>query len=174
VAQFLHANTEGELGSQVAGDAAWYIVKSRRRAERVAAAALQARGFLTYLPEWRIGGGDRREFLLPGYVFVQADDRPDWQLRARSAPKVVGLLGDATGAQPVPSQLIEEIRLRCAVQSDGLGLGVHAPRVASPALYSMEHMFDLKVPAEVRARLLIEFLSSNPLVESRETSSESG
>jgi len=94
----------------------WYVARSKPRAERLAAMAIEARGLTAYLPEWsrrRRGGQVEREPLFPGYLFVRTDGRKDALLRARSAPNVARLLGSPAGPEPVPDGLVEEIRVRC-------------------------------------------------------------
>jgi transcriptional antiterminator RfaH len=140
--------------------ARWYVVRSKPRAERLAALALEARGLDTFLPEWRRRrrDGDQREPLFPGYLFVRADDSTDPLLRARSAPNVARILGSASGPEPVPDELVEEIRGRCErLYQEPFAAGQQVRIVRGP-FQELDAIFDSEQPGGERARVFVYLL----------------
>jgi transcription antitermination factor NusG len=140
----------------------WYVARSKPRAEALASAALQSRGLATYLPLWRRrtrGHPEYAEPLFPSYLFVQSDDEPDWVLRARSAPNVVRLLGSDRGPEPVPADLVDEIRTRCADQVEQPFVHGQRVRVTRGAFRELDAVFDAEYGGRDRARVLIQMVS---------------
>jgi transcriptional antiterminator RfaH len=152
--------SDGVIEPEPAG--CWYVVRAKPRAEAMASASLQARGLPTYLPLWqrrRRRRPDYAEPLFPGYLFVQSDGRLDWELRARSAPNVVRLLGDDDGPQPVPGALIAEIRARCVQQAREPFVAGQRVRVTSGPFRELDAIFDGEYPSGDRARVFIQMVS---------------
>jgi transcriptional antiterminator RfaH len=148
--------------SEYKSPVSWYVVRAKPRAESMASASLRARGLPTYLPLWqrrRRGRADYSEPLFPGYLFVQSDGRLDWELRARSAPNVVRLLGDDDGPQPVPGDLIAEIRARCVQQAREPFVAGQRVRVTSGPFRDLDAIFDGEYPSRDRARVFIQMVS---------------
>jgi transcriptional antiterminator RfaH len=139
----------------------WYVVRSKPRAEHLAAAALQSRGLAAYLPLWRRrrrGRPDYHEPLFPGYLFVQSDGVVDWVLRARSAPNVARLLGSDRGPEPVPEELVAELRERCDAQvQEPFVPGQHV-RIARGPFRDLDAVFDAELSAGQRARVFVQTL----------------
>lgn len=139
---------------------AWYVARTKPRAERLAAASLEARGLSAYLPEWKRkwrGHPVRLEPLFPGYLFVRSDGTADWQLRARSAPNVVRLLGGAAGPEPVPDNLVREIRRRCEAQVAAPFHPGQRVRVAVGPYRELDAIFDCERPRD-RVRVFVQML----------------
>jgi len=140
----------------------WYVVRSKPRAEWLATAALEARGLVTFLPEWQYPGrrrGNQREALFPGYLFVRTDGRPDALLRARSAPNVVRLLGSGGGPEPVPGDLVEEIRNRCEQQSRQPFVSGQKVRITQGPFRELDAIFDAEYSGSARARVFVQLLN---------------
>ena len=139
----------------------WYVARSKPRAEFLAAAALQSRGLPAYLPLWRRrrrGRPDYQEPLFPGYLFVQADGNVDWVLRARSAPNVVRLLGGDRGPEPVPDELVAEVRERCEAQLLEPFVPGQRVRIARGPFRELDAVFDAELSAGQRARVFVQML----------------
>jgi len=140
----------------------WYVVRSKPRAEWLAAAALEARGLVTFLPEWRFPSrrrGNQREALFPGYLFMRTDGRPDALLRARSAPNVVRLLGSGGAPEPVPGDLVEAIRGRCEQQSRQPFVSGQRVRITQGPFRELEAVFDSAYSGSARARVFVRLLN---------------
>ncbi|HLI27388.1 MAG TPA: sugar phosphate nucleotidyltransferase [Chloroflexota bacterium] len=139
----------------------WFVARTRPRAERLAAMAVEGRGLRTYLPEWRRRrrGGEEREALFPGYLFVRSDNRDDALLRARSAPNVLYLLGDEAGPQPVPDALVAEVRERCEQRARAPFARGQKVRIARGPFRELDAIFDRACSGGARARVFIELLS---------------
>ena len=148
----------GEIVEMDGTTVQWYIVRAKPRAEQLAAASLEARGLPTYLPQWRRRlrrHAEQQEPLFPGYLFVQSDGRRDWVLRARSAPNVARLLGNDSGPEPVPDELIEQIRSRCAQQGDDAFIPGQRVRITRGPFRDLDAIFDASLRAGDRARVLV-------------------
>jgi len=116
----------------------------------------------TYLPSWRQrrrGGAAYVEPLFPGYLFVQCDGCIDWQLRARSAPNVVRLLGGDNGPEAVPPSLIDEIRHRCEQQIATPFVPGERVRVMHGPFRELDAVFDSDCSSRDRARILVHLLN---------------
>ncbi|MBX5489785.1 MAG: NTP transferase domain-containing protein [Chloroflexi bacterium] len=139
----------------------WFVARTRPRAERLAAMAIESRGLRAYLPEWRRRrrGGEEREVLFPGYLFVRSDNRDDALLRARSAPNVVYLLGSDAGPQPVPDALVEDIRDRCEERARVPFVRGQKVRIARGPFRELDAIFDAECSGGVRARVFVQLLS---------------
>lgn len=121
---------------------AWAIVESRTRCEDIVERGLQAAGYRTYVPRFRVltwPHGQRRKpaatmrALFPGLVFVQ-----DWRgWPAERIPQVVGLMklaGSRHHATLGMADIAKLMRQECAGEYEK-----HAPRppangVATPAI----------------------------------------
>jgi len=99
---------------------AWYVVRTKPRAEAAAAENLRARGLEVYLPRLasafgRSGtrGGDARlEPLFPGYLFSRLRLPTDYALAAWT-PGVAHLLGRGDGLPaPLDDAVVESLRER--------------------------------------------------------------
>ncbi len=140
----------------------WYVARSKPRAERLAAMAVEARGLEAFLPEWsrhRRGGPPEKEPLFPGYLFVRTDGRKDALLRARSAPNVAHLLGGAVGPEPVPDELVEEIRLRCEQRAQEPFVKGQRVRIKRGPFRELDAIFDSECSKGTRARVFVELLN---------------
>jgi transcriptional antiterminator RfaH len=136
------------------------VARSKPRAERLAAASLEARGLAAFVPEWkrkRRGHPERREPLFPSYLFVRSDGAPDWALRARSAPNVARLLGGVTGPEPVPDSLVGDIRGRCETQVAALFHPGQHVRIAMARYRDLDAIFDCEQPHD-RVRVFVQML----------------
>jgi mannose-1-phosphate guanylyltransferase len=140
----------------------WYVVRSKPRAERLAAMAIEARGLIAYLPEWsrrRRGGQLEREPLFPGYLFVRTDGRKDALLRARSAPNVAHLLGGAAGPEPVPDELVQEIRVRCEQRAREPFVKGQRVKIKQGPFRELDAVFDAECSSGTRARVFVQLLN---------------
>ncbi len=150
-----HGEDTGQMPSQ------WYVARSKPRAERFAAMALTARGFTAFLPELRHRrrrGEEQREPLFPGYLFFRTDGRPDWLLRARSAPNIARLLGGESGPEPVPDELVEEIQLRCEAQQRMPFAPGQRVVIKYGPFRELDAIFDSELSGGRRARVLLQVL----------------
>lgn len=140
----------------------WYVARSKPRAERLAAMAIEARGLIAYLPEWsrqRRGKPLEPEPLFPGYLFVRTDGRKDALLRARSAPNVAHLLGSAASPEPVPDELVEEIRLRCEQRAREPFAKGQRVRIKQGPFRELDAIFDGECSSGTRARVFVQLLN---------------
>jgi transcription antitermination factor NusG len=140
----------------------WYVARSKPRAERLAAIAIEARGLVAFVPEWsrRCRGGPlEKEPLFPGYLFVRTDGRKDALLRARSAPNVGRLLGGAAGPEPVPNELVEEIRVRCERRAQEPLVKGQRVRIKQGPFRELDAIFDGECSRGARARVFVQLLN---------------
>jgi transcription antitermination factor NusG len=94
----------------------WYAVHIRVRHEKRVAARLREKGVTTFLPlvtqmhQW----SDRRQQLqtplFSCYAFVRLALSVEWRLSVLTIPGVLGLVGVAAKAIPIPDKQIEDIR----------------------------------------------------------------
>ena len=148
---------------------AWYVARTKPRAERQAAAVLEQRGLEVYFPLLAAHTGrslpEKREPLFPGYMFTHLDaDTPDW-LMARSAPGIAYFLGFGALGVPasVPDGLVEEIRARIARQEYRRREPSfhHGDRVviSSGPFEGLDAVFDATLSPAGRSRVLVAIVS---------------
>lgn len=110
--------------------AAWYVVRSKPRQERVALTNLENQGFATYLPytsiSKRIGGKWQsvREVLFPGYLFIRVNTAEQDISPVRSTLGVQGLVRFGQKLQPVPEALIAALMQQEQLLATAAGSGV--------------------------------------------------
>jgi mannose-1-phosphate guanylyltransferase len=139
----------------------WYVARTKRRGERFAAMALEARGLNTFLPLWRRRrhrGADDQEPLFPGYIFVRTDGRRDALLRARSAHNVAFLLGGASGPESIPEELVEEIRGRCEQRYQKPFAAGQRVIIKRGPFRELDAIFDAESSGAMRARVFVQML----------------
>lgn len=147
----------------------WYAIQAKPHREFWASSALDAiAGVQTYLPVLKVKPANPRARqvrpFFPGYLFACADLERVGLSVLRWTPGVARVV--SYGAKPIPirNDVIEEIRLQVAMaqQEDPYGLGQfeHGDRVRiKEGLFSgFEGMFDTRVGAQLRVRVLVEFL----------------
>ena len=113
------ASRDGSLpgGPRTAGQSAslpWFGIRTRSNHEKLAATALENKGFEHYLPvfrsrrRWsdRVVEGDRP--LFPGYVFCRFD--PKKRLPIMTTPGVVSVIGFGNEPAPIPESEIEYVQ----------------------------------------------------------------
>jgi transcriptional antiterminator RfaH len=140
----------------------WYVARSKPRAERLAARAIESRGLITFLPEWssrRRGVREEREPLFPGYLFVRSDGSSDALLRARSSQNVTRLLGSAAGPEPVPDELVEEIRARCELHLREPFVKGQKVSISHGPFRELDAIFDAECSSGARARVFVQLLN---------------
>lgn len=102
----------------------WYAVRTRSNFERTASAVLEGKGYVQYLPLYRLKKrwSDRivaTELpLFPGYVFCRFDPRQ--RVPILSTPGVFAIVGFGTEATPIPDEEIDAIE---RVLQSGLAAG---------------------------------------------------
>ena len=156
------ANTDP--ASQVA-DAAWYVVATKSRDEKVAKFNLERQGYLVFLPTISLKKRRRgrwtpvTEPLFPGYLFVSLVFGDDDPAPIRSTVGCVGLVCFGQTYTPAPSELIA--RLKAAVGKD---TAAPAPfqsgdsvRLMSGPFAGLEAIYNM-AKGEDRAQVLLEVL----------------
>ncbi len=155
---------------------AWLVVRTKPRQERVAVCHLGQRGVEPYCPlylepPWHPRAPKGPTPLFCGYVFVRCDPRT--QLNAVAyCPGVQHLVRFDRVPAVVDAGVIEAIRQREAdrgyVVPTELELGIEngrRVRVMGGPLKDMEGVFKGYLRGRQRARVLMEFLRRNSLVE---------
>src|SRR5215472_7480358 len=98
----------------------WYALTVKPRFEKASAAALQMKGYDTFLPLYKKRhsyGGRSREFdlpLFPGYLFCRFN--PWARLPILTTPGINQILGNGSGPKPVPD--VEVASLKTALQAN--------------------------------------------------------
>ncbi|MCW8905846.1 MAG: transcription/translation regulatory transformer protein RfaH [Sedimenticola sp.] len=94
--------------------AAWHLIHSKPRQERVAREQLERQGFQTYLPEIRQPGRSRISIapLFPRYLFIRLTAGLDDWTPIRSTRGVSSLVRIGMNPARIPDQLVEHIRKR--------------------------------------------------------------
>jgi len=93
----------------------WYGVRTRANHEKVAASALESKGYEPYLPltkqrtRWSDRTVQRDRPLFPGYVFCRFDSNC-WMPIVRTSG-VVSVVRFGSGPAPIPAAEIEAIQL---------------------------------------------------------------
>jgi transcriptional antiterminator RfaH len=147
----------------------WYVAHCKRLKERQTAAALEERlNLIVYLPEVRrrLAGHLRRAPFFPGYLFVQADLREVALSHINAVPGVLRLVAFGELPQPVPAQVVEEVRLRVDDLNAHGGPAPHSfqpgdtLRLSGGAFQGLEAVFLGPPRPSERVQVLIEFLGS--------------
>lgn len=103
-----------------AGRAAWYVVETHPRAERVAQTHLERQGFASFCPRFRTTRRHARRIdemvapVFPGYLFAAFDrDRDNWTVinGTRGVRRLVG--SRSTRPQPMPAEAMAALLARC-------------------------------------------------------------
>jgi transcriptional antiterminator RfaH len=146
----------------------WYTVQTKPRAEHQAKEALLHNGVAVYLPLVKVARVNPRARpvtpLFPGYLFAQADLEQVGQSAINWAPGVVRLVSFGGEPVTVPDAVIEHIKRRSAEleKSGEFGLGPfrHGDnvRITTGPLKDLDAVFDQRLSAKGRVRVLIEFL----------------
>ena len=151
----------GRVRPPAGGPRHWYVARSKPRAEWLAAMAFEARGLTAYVPEWRgrrWAGTTGREALFPNYLFFRTDGAEDALVRARSVPNVTRLLGGDHGPEPVPDELIEALRRRCAAQGQQPFAAGQRVRIARGPFRDLDGVFEAACSGGQRARVFVQML----------------
>jgi len=148
--------------------ARWYTVQTKPRAEHQAKEALKHNGVVVYLPLVKVARVNPRARpvmpLFPGYLFAEADLDQVGQSAINWAPGVVRLVNFGGEPVTVPDAVIEHIKRRSAEMEKsgefGLGPFRHGDpvRITTGPLKDLDAVFDQRLSAKGRARVLIEFL----------------
>ena len=147
----------------------WYAIQTKPCREFYASSALgSVAGVQTYLPILHVKPVNPRARktrpFFPGYLFACADLEQVGLSVLRWTPGVAQVV--SCGAEPVaiPNRVIEEIQLRVDEEQleDPFGLGRfhHGDRVRIKAgpFEGFGGMFDTRIGAQTRVRILVEFL----------------
>ena len=146
----------------------WYTVQTKPRAERQAQESLLHNGVVVYLPLVKVARVNPRAQpvmpLFPGYLFAHADLEQVGQSAINWAPGVARLVSFGGEPVTVPEAVIDHIKRRSAEmeKSGEFGLGPFRPgdhvRITTGPLKDLDAVFDQRLSARGRARVLIEFL----------------
>jgi len=148
----------------------WAVLRAQAHRETFVAQAVSSRGVECYSParpSARKGGSST--ILFPGYVFVQVTPGSDDLLRIRSAPGVAYVLPRGGTPALLPDVLIgairakeHELRLRSNAHEFRNGEQV---RVVTGPFKWVEGIFDRKLSASGRVRILLNLTSGNVAVQ---------
>ena len=102
----------------------WYAITVRSRSERLAAIALERKGYEIFLPsirglrKWSDRNKEVETPLFPGYVFARFD--PLERLPILTTPAVVDIVGFGQKCAPVAEEELEAVRrvLECRVKCE--------------------------------------------------------
>jgi transcriptional antiterminator RfaH len=143
-------------------------VQTKPRAEHQVREALADKGLVVYLPLVKVARVNPRARpvvpLFPGYLFVQVDLVQVGQSAINWVPGVVRLVNFGGEPAVVPEAVVEHVKRRLAeVEKSGeLGLGPfrHGDRVriTTGPFRDLDAVFDQRLSAKGRTRVLIEFL----------------
>jgi transcriptional antiterminator RfaH len=146
----------------------WYTVQTKPRAEHQVREALAGKGLTVYLPLIKVARVNPRARpivpLFPCYLFVHVDLEQVGQSAINWVPGVIRLVSFGSEAVAVPEAVIEHVKRRLAeVEKSGeFGLGPfrHGDhvRITTGPLRDLDAVFDKRLSAKGRARVLIEFL----------------
>ena len=146
----------------------WYTVQTKPRAEHQVRAAFAGKGLTVYLPLVKVERVNPRARpvvpLFPNYLFVHVDLDAVGQSAINWAPGVVRLVSFGSDPVAVPEAVIEHVKRRLAeVEKSGeLGLGLFRQgdhvRITTGPFRDLDAVFDQKLTAKGRARVLVEFL----------------
>jgi hypothetical protein len=150
--------------------AGWAVLKTQPRREPLAARAVNARGFESYVPRLP----PRRSTapwapLFPGYVFAEVKRDPDDLLRIRAAPGVAYVLPRTGEPALLPDTFIQAMRtreqeLREAGAAEAFDHG-EAVRVRAGPFKWIEGLFDRRLSAAGRVRILLNLVHGSATVE---------
>jgi transcription elongation factor/antiterminator RfaH len=146
----------------------WYTVQTKPRAERQVEAALSGKGLTVYLPLVKVERVNPRARpvvpLFPTYLFVHVDLEEVGQSAVNWVPGVIRLVNFGGEPAAVPDAVIDHVKRRLGeMQKSGeFGLGPfrHGDhvRITTGPLRDLDAVFDQRLSAKGRARVLIEFL----------------
>lgn len=98
----------------------WYAIRTKSRHEKIVSKQLEKDGLEFYLPmiqqprQW----SDRNKLidlpLFPGYVFVRLPHFPSKKVQILRKAGVIGFVGNARGAAPIPDHELNGVRLLVA------------------------------------------------------------
>jgi len=148
--------------------AAWYVLHTKARQERIAAQHLARQDFEVYTPLIRLPKRRRRRWceviepLFPGYLFVHLDFKRQNTAAIRSTRGVIGLVRFGNEPQSLPNRLVEHLM---AAQTDREGaISQEHPfnsgdrvEIVSGPLAGLQAVF-LAASGEERAQLLLDLL----------------
>lgn len=144
----------------------WYVLRTRPRAEGVAAAALEREGMELFLPRVRRPDADAGEAyapLFPGYIFLRQDMKGK---RLPPLDRFPGVLGwvEFDGVVPtVPDEVVADLARRVEAINRGGGLwtrfrpGQHV-RVVLDHLDTLARVLEEPRSPQARVRVLLEFM----------------
>lgn len=145
----------------------WYVVQTKPRQERLAAAALELLWRTpTFLPEVLQQARGRRSLapLFPAYLFVQVDLAQTPLSGLNSTPGVVRVVEIGGRPQPVPEPVVEALQRRVAEVNEAGGLPTHPFRpgevvqIVHGPLAGLEAVFVGPMRPAQRVRVLLNFL----------------
>jgi transcriptional antiterminator RfaH len=147
----------------------WYVAHCKRLKEWQTAAAIKERlNLIVYLPEVRrrLAGHLRHAPFFPGYLFVQTNLREVALSQINAVPGILRLVAFGELPQPVPAQVVEEVRLQVDDLNARGGLMPHSfqpgdtLRLTGGAFRGLNAVFLGPLKPSERVQVLIEFLGS--------------
>lgn len=152
--------------------ASWYAVHCQPLKERLASVGLAAQLSLkVYLPQLKCleGGGVRYRPFFPSYLFVEADLARVAVSQINATPGVVRLVVLGEAPQPLAASVIEALRLRLDQLNRQAGGPRFQPgsavRLRSGPLQGLEAVFVEALSPSERARVLVEFLGRQRVLD---------
>jgi transcription elongation factor/antiterminator RfaH len=145
----------------------WYVIYAKPKSERQAAAALAAKGIASYLPLMPAGAVRRGRSTVhpyfPCYLFAHLDMEQVGISRLNWTPGVRHVVCFGSVPARVDEHVIDRIRQHLAQphamddQGEFLEQGDHVVITTGP-LADLEAVFDKRLSATGRARVLVQFL----------------
>jgi transcriptional antiterminator RfaH len=163
---------------QLAESSAWYVIQSKRNAERRILSYLALRATRAFLPLLEVVRRSRTrpitllEPLFPGYLFVCMEritvNPTSWD-KVRWTPGVWRILGAEGTPEPVPQEVIGIIAARARelgfVRPGMRFAGQDRVRLLRGSLAGLEAVFDRPMSRSGRVRVLMELLGQQTGVE---------
>jgi transcription antitermination factor NusG len=154
----------------------WAVLRAQAHREAFVAQSVSSRGVECYIPVRPARKPGAANILFPGYVFAQVSPSSDDLLRIRSAPGVAYVLPRTGAPALLPDPLIgairakeEELRARPAARQFSNGEQV---RVLTGPFKWVEGVFDRKLSASGRVRILLSLASGGMAVQMSATDLE--
>ena len=151
----------------------WHVLKTKPRSERQVATLLRARDAEHYLPLVRSPRNRRlEEPLFPGYLFCRVEIPSVQWVEVRSLPGIAYVLNAEGVPLPVPEELVESVRARVELENARRAGGMFLPgervRIVQGPFKELEAVFDRRLSASGRSRVLVRLLNRLVPVEIHE------
>lgn len=154
---------------------AWFVIRTKPRAEERAADSLRERSVIPFLPCLlvRRRHGSRRwqalEPLFPGYLFARFAPHAEVIARIRWAPGVKHVLGNEGGPMPVPEEVVQHLQERAGERGYILPEPSFTPgmrvRIKNGPMAHLEGIIERSASQAERVRVLLHLINMQVPIE---------